>query len=504
MERKSTLVLLVIVILSMAWRPFLFGFYSDDYNIILEPVSSGYSAHELYEHLFVLFGNRPLSGVNAYILINVFGDSAFGWHSFAVIISFLIAFLIIKICRIFNNNEINTKLAIYASLWVLFPTNFGFLSWPVYFVHLPVVLWYLISFYFLIRNKEIISKDISRSLFFYALCIFTHESFYFQFIPMLGACVIYKQNFLKNRTYLKVGLLFFLLQVLAIIFNRVASAGVRKDFDFDFIITRVTAVINNPEYLLQVSIPILSVIGVLFYLVYLYKQRMTHKKNISNDQLMVANCMVGVFITICIYLSAGYAIRPFGLGSRTTMCFSVFGSLILFLIAKNLFNKKSNLRFVHFVFPAILFLSVIYQGVYWADSKITQEEVLDAFPADKVSRLNNSLILFLVPNFSGDVIVFEDTWSLTPAITIKYKELKNNNLQMLPHKNEGFRSSHSKLTKNTYESLAIRSGHKSGIIEAESIYIWNFYTKKLYFVDRDININAHSDLTRLDLKLDSI
>ena len=86
-DKNSFLILLSLVVISMAWRPYLFGFYSDDYNIILEPISNAYSSHELINYLFNLYGNRPLSAINAYILITFLGDSAYSWHQFSVLFS---------------------------------------------------------------------------------------------------------------------------------------------------------------------------------------------------------------------------------------------------------------------------------------------------------------------------------------------------------------------------------------------------------------------------------
>ena len=504
-DKNSFLILLSLVVISMAWRPYLFGFYSDDYNIILEPISNAYSSHELINYLFNLYGNRPLSAINAYILITFLGDSAYSWHLFSVLFSFIISFLILIICKIFNNNNLNIKLAIYASLWIILPTSFGFLSWPTCFITLlPAVFWYLMSFYFLIRNQKIGFNDLVLSLFFYTLCIFTYESFYFQFIPMIVTCMIYKKNFYKNKLYLKVGSLFFLLQIVAIIYNRLILAGGRKNFDFDFIINRVIAVINNPEYLYHVSIPIFFIFCFSCYTYYLYRQYKLSDKKLSNDQLMIINFMVGIFISICIYLSVGYSIRPFGLGSRTTLTFSVFISFIIFFIAKIQFANKEKLQFIHFVFPILLLLSVFYEGKDWAASKSIQQEVLDAFPVDKVSNLHNGLILCLVPNYAGDVLIFEDTWSLNPAITTKYKNLTDNKLIFLPHKNDGFRSSHSNLSKYTHQYLTLRSGHESVMYKTENVYIWNYFTKKIYVVDKEITIEAHSNLSSLVLDFDTI
>ena len=174
-NKNSLFILFSFVLISMAWRPFLFGFYSDDYNIILEPISNVYSSQELISYLFNIYGNRPLSAINAFILITFLGDSAFSWHLFSVLFSFIIAFLILTICRIFNKNDLNIKLAIYASLWIMLPTSFGFLSWPTCFITLlPAVFWYLLSFYFLIRNNQTSFNDLVLSLFFYILCIFTY------------------------------------------------------------------------------------------------------------------------------------------------------------------------------------------------------------------------------------------------------------------------------------------------------------------------------------------
>jgi len=502
-DKNSFLILLSLVVISMAWRPFFLGFYSDDYNLIIEVVNKGYTRYELFESLLYKFANRPLYGVNAFLLIPILGDSAIAWHSFSVVFSFLIAFVLLKICRIFNKSKLDSKLVIYSSLWILLPINFGFLSWPTCIMGLPVVLWYLLSFYYLIRNNKIVIKDVVLSLFFYMLCIFTYESFYFQFIPMLGACFIYKQNFYKDKIYIKVGLLFFLLQALAIIFNRTVTTGGKKSFDADFIINRILAAINNPEYLIQASIPILFIIGSSIYVFFLYKKNKVNN-NISNDQLMIINFIIGIIISICIYLSVGYSIRPFGLGSRTAICFSIFISFILFFIARIIFNKDEMLKIKHLVIPILLSFSVFWQGFNWASSKNIQEEVLNEIPIDKISNIYNSLILCLVPNFAGDVLIFEDIWSLNPAILNKYKIIENNRLNFLPHKNEGFRSSHSVLSKNTHQFITIRSGHESSILHAENIYIWNYYTKKLYHVDKEITIDAQSDLTKLDLGLEAI
>lgn len=150
---KSVAVFALVWIASFAWRPFVLGFYSDDYELILRPLSAGLTSEQLlhfYEHIF---DTRPLSALLAYGFTLACGSDSFSWHAAAALNCLAVGVLIWLVLRDLNllgQPLSETWIACIASVWFVLPTNFGFVSWPNHVPQSFVMNLFLLSFFFLI------------------------------------------------------------------------------------------------------------------------------------------------------------------------------------------------------------------------------------------------------------------------------------------------------------------------------------------------------------------
>ena len=150
---RSTAIFLGTWLTAFSWRPFFLGFYSDDYMIILEPISEGRSAQQLYEFYTRLYANRPLSGLFMVGLVELCGNSPFAWQVVASLLCLLTGLLVWMVAT--RLNLIGTpmgeeRIAWLSSLWFILPTSLGFSSWPTYVAHLPAAIFFLACFHLLL------------------------------------------------------------------------------------------------------------------------------------------------------------------------------------------------------------------------------------------------------------------------------------------------------------------------------------------------------------------
>ncbi len=503
-SKKTVWTLLGMWLLAYAWRPFLFGFYSDDYVLILQPVAQGMPASELFDFQMRNFANRPISGLVAFAYVRLLGDSAFLWHAASAVTCLLtggLLWLILERLNRIENPVDEERLVWLTASWWLLPTSFGFVSWPAYVIHLPVVPLFLISFLILIRSPRLSWLPAASALFFYCLCLVTHESFYFQYlIPFTVLLVVRKISRLRWRNWVIWFSIFTLAQGSAIVFNRLSTIGTKKQFDAEFVFTRIVSVFENPRFLVHAVVPLLIAFVTGLLVLRIVRHLRLHSRPIPAGFPLTLIFVSGLLLSVLLYLSAGYSIRPFGLGSRTTICASIVAMLLLLQLLKH------NSRFLHlpraapWSIPVVLALLSGIQAYHWHGSWRLQNEVMDQLPQRELLDLEKgAIVLCLVPNYHGHVMVFEDTWSLGPATWTHYPGLRQSRLQLLPHKNAGFRAAEVSFVggKLTYRQLY--TGHNLGSFRAGVLYVWNYYTGQLLRAEGDVVIPPHLDLRKFDL-----
>lgn len=503
-RQKEIMLLMAVWALVYLWRlPFL-GFYSDDYTLIFKAVNLD-NFEQRSSYLMEIFANRPLCGLMGIFWTSLYGDNALLWHLHLSFLSLMNALIIYGITHKLNNLAcfIDEKKEFYfAAIWLALPITLGFTIWPTMAFASPSLTFFLFAFYFIFKGPKLPFKNIVFSISFYALSIFTYEVFYLQFLPLLALVWIFKKKMiLKSKNVLQLASLFFVLQMVAIIFNRLSHGGVKKSLNIQFVLGRIQAVIENPRYLYQAIIPIAIVlffIGFSIKLIIDYKKK---KKTLSERKLVFGVSLFASLLSVLIFLSAGYSIRPFGTGSRTTMVFSFWLLIMLMCITlpKKISSAKNN-KILGFVFLSILLGINFCQSVGWIKSWEIQQKVLKSFPIAKFQNLESeATVVAIMPNYYKDVIILEEDGTFEHAIESKYPDLEHKNFQYLVHKHQGFQAATFVYSQNIIKRLRLRSGHWGGEWQRPYFYLWNYYTGSVHLINADLTLEVEQDFSKLDL-----
>lgn len=460
------------------WRPLYLGFYSDDYNVLIEPQKFR-PASEWLDFYANLYSNRILSGVFSYVLLSAFKTNPFLWQVFGATVVLAECLLFFKALQILNALQtvgLDRKiLALISCIWIVNPFSFGFTAWPTYMVSSLCVVTFLLAFVTYFQKRFLVS------LILYSVSCLTLEAYYFQFILFLGLSWIYQHRFsLKHARLVYHLVAFSLLQLSFILYNRLIQGGVRKAFNPDFIFTRVLGVLQNPTYWIEALIPFL--IGAFF--VALLFRNMRKIRNGSIEPHHAALLLLGfcALVNLLLYMSVGYSIRPFGQASKTTITVSALFIFIVFFLAQS-FPVRIHLVVIVLGLSSIPIF--IQQTKDWADSWSVQQKVIRAFPAEAVAREGHEkTLLAIVPNRVNSVLVFEESWALGAALRTHHPVLKEAKVNYITHKFGTFSA-----TETVYDGDQVRqagrlSGHTaSSPKNQKEVLLWNYFDGTLRRVD---------------------
>ena len=477
---------------AFAWRPFFLGFYSDDYVGILLRQAQGQSAQQLFDYYSSNFATRPITGLFAYGLTRVCGDDPFLWHSIAAVVSLAFGCLIWLVLAELNRIEDPLEerhITWISCLWLVLPTSFGFLSWPMYFTHFPALFFFLCSFYLLIRTTDFPASRALFAFITYCLCLLTYEGFYFLYFVPFGIVVLkLEADSIRDRFKWKIVgwfSLFTIAQAGAIVLQ-----SSRRPLNPNFVLTRITSVLENPGFIVQALIPLLIVITAIIIGVAMVVRIRRHSFELTTHHWLLLILLGGLLSNVMLFLAAGYSIRPFGTGSRTTMCVSFLSAFALLPALKLNSKRLRAIYSTRWWLLLVLLLSTGLQGYYWHTSWVLQKEVLSKLPAAEFETLDSpGVVVCVVPNFVSDVMVFEETWTLQAAVEIHYPELKE--FRFLPHKNTGFRAASLHFFERRVNYHFEISAHHAPSYRAKHLYVWNYYTGEILVAKGNVIIPHH-------------
>lgn len=491
---------LVIFLALFGWRPFYLGFYSDDYILFVDPLTSGTPASEVARNLLGIYINRPIAGLWAAFFVGLCRENPILWHSVLISQAFLAALLIASLIkRLINLMGVSAKEtpALVFWFWPLLPITYGFLAWPTYSHGNFCLHFFLISFLFLLSDSR---HRVVFVILFYALSVLTLEHFYLQMIPLLILALWQRKKLdysTKDLGIMAFGLV--LIQGSAALFNRLIQGGIRKGIDFDFIASRISGVIANPTLWYQVIIPIFALlIGILIL------QRLWHfwksKKTLPGPLVLISVATLGLLLSAFVCLAAGYSIRPFGIGSRTTMATSVWLVVLVLGAALQIQSIVWRRIFLAGLLAVCLVLN-IWQGIQWAGSWREQQRVVSNAPVDLFKNLPpGSTVIGVVPNYYGEVIVFDEDWTLGPALLSRHPELRDSRLAFIPHKNASFSMADLRFEDGQIVRSSRYSGHKLGSRNVGELFLWNSYTGGVYQVIPPWTLPAGSNPLQIPLE----
>ncbi len=475
------------------WRPLYLGFYSDDYTVLFEPFKF-YPASEWLNYYVSLYSNRILAGVFSYALLGAFQVSPFLWQLFGAMVVLVESLLFFKALRILNGLQparLECKvLALISCLWIINPFSFGFTAWPAHMVTGLCVVAFLLAFVAYFQERFL------ASFVLYSVSCLTLEAYYFQFVLFLGLSWIYQHKFSFKHTRLVRHLaVFSLLQLSFISYNRLIQNGTRKNFDPEFIFTRVLGVVRNPAYWIEALIPLLILV---FFLVLLIRNlRKMRDRSIEPHHAALMLMGFCALVNLLMYMSVGYSIRPFGIASKTTIVVSALSIFMVFVLAQSFPQRARIILVIVMLFFAPIF---IQQTKDWADSWSLQQKVIHAFPAEVIAREGRGkTLLAIVPNRVNSVLVFEEPWALGPALRAHYVFLKVSKVEYVTHKFGTFSAAKTVYDGGQISQVGRLSGHvSSGPENQNELLLWNYFDGSLRRVDRPFVLEEDLSLAYLN------
>lgn len=418
------LVLGLLWLALVAWRPFLFGFYHDDWNSVALPLSRSASL----PMLLAADPGRPLYIVILYALRALLTDNVGWWQALLALVHLLNA---LAICRLVFHVFVDEPPAarrlagtIAGAFWLVFPWSLGYSAWAIM---LPPDIGLLLAILGVtqVMRPTAGRKSLALALLLLGASWLIYESTWLMWLPFSLLMLARSRWDVSLRS---MAWRFFgtacTLQLLFIVANRVISAHstMGKKLSVD-----ILAILDTDRHLLlNQLLPSLHgevVIGACFVLLLgALLLNVAGWLAAPLRPLALVTMLFGLALSVMIYAAAGYGIEWIGLFSRVTLPLSFWASLIfasLFMLAwigASRYQKAIVLlSLLGIMLP--FSSSLIEQSKYWSKSWDEQKSILAALPSSNVARLNyESILLVDIPRGTPPVFTFSAYWDVSGAV----------------------------------------------------------------------------------------
>jgi hypothetical protein len=421
-------IIFAIWIAFISWRPWVLGFYHDDWSLLT--VTSAYG-HGLLEGVYT----RPLNFALGYLGVLLFGENTFTWHAYGVLLVLATTVGIYGACnaitkQIFDGN-VARKASVIASLgWMLYPWSLGYTAWPVMFPGLVAIALFASA----LNNVGDFSTSSSKvrwAAFKITIASLIYEAFWFAFIPMTIIFLALNKQYQwqKSRTvFLTLGM----PQILLVVWNQMMTywgVGGGKQINLGwlevvmYLPVRLLSSFSGNRFL-SICLCVIAL-----YLLWILIKRSRNSRNIS---LILGACIIGITLSVVLYALAGYAISMTGIFSRSTIVINVWLSIAISIIAGIIISSSTTLissRIAALVILIGLFRlgwGNVHETSRWAASWVDQKQLIN-----RLSQINldviqgNSILVMDLPKNRDIVEGFEAYWDTTAALYINFPHLRN-------------------------------------------------------------------------------
>lgn len=430
---KSLVLVLIVWLLLVAWRPFFFGFYHDDWSSVALPLDRS------SDLLTLLKGDpgRPLYLIVLYGLRAVFKDHFEIWQlALALIHLFSAIGIYVAMTYLYNGNDRNGGRscgAVAAVLWLVVPWSLGYSAWAVM---LPPDLGMLLAIcaIIVVVKPGINTKRVCFSIGLLIASWLIYEATWMVWFPF--AVLLLVRSFERNELR-RYAMQFFILALVAqglfVVFNRIAStqslqgkklsANILATLDTDwhlFLNQLLPSLVGKDLMEWSLALLLVCVIANL------------PRWISSPSKWMQPICMlIGMATSVLIYAAAGYGIEWTGLFSRVTLSISfwlVFLFAGLFAMAWGGAARPVKLLALIGLLGVLspLTYSTVQQSMLWKKSWDEQQQILRALPQSVINLANRqTLILVDAPRGTGPVYTFSAFWDISGAIILRMPEYVN-------------------------------------------------------------------------------
>ena len=440
--RLDKLTFPILSCLFWAWlilpRVWSFGFYEGDWWDI--------AIVRNLPHFWEPFSSRPFMVVFYFLLNNGIGFRPWLWQLLLAFIFLLSAIIFYQYLRVLSQlAEGNTKspenqysfLAdVTVMTWLSFPWSLGWSAWPTLIMGL-VSLLFILLFSIQFIMVVIHGKSPKWAYVYFALSIFTYETFYLYFVFMAIFCFFQRMYpIIPRKKFFQFIVVLLLIQIIAIGFNRLISltvpysskpANIGAFLDLPNNLLSLygnlsSAFPSHPIYFVWYAKTFMFVLIALLVILLLQKQ---FRKNAISLSILFFVSILGICLSILIYGLGFYGLTGAGTMSRTTLGVSLWLAILIFIALQasfslgRMFYKVASIV----VICSSLFLftpALRFQNAVWSKAWSEYMDILKNAPAAEIAAVPpNAVVIYIGPT-RVDSINFAGTLQLSGAIAQLY------------------------------------------------------------------------------------
>lgn len=409
-------VVFVTVCIGLAWRPFLIGFYGDDYSI---------TQTDSFVNAFIYDGGgrreRILYALPIAIPRYLFGHEPIGWGIYAVILSGLTA---IAVCSYFKavlsrldglENAARPAAILAATLFIFMPWSLTPVLWNTNASLLVMVGLLALAGMVSLSSLSLALRTILFTAAFSSASLI-YESIWCAWIPLLLIKLALDTPAQRRDTMVMFAA--SLLAQAALVANYLPSYGLegRVKLDGDLAIG-YKAQLFLENLIIRLPFEVVSSMGViglatiplvLFVLIQLVKRR----KTFTNTKFMcvLAACGAGIVGGVFIISIGNYRVAGTTEEGRTMFVLSFWMAFIVALTAAVLMTKNdrpwTRARTAGLVIVAMIVTGFYLRAGDWVRGYFYQREIIAAAPAEEIARVADGERPLLLVEFDTPLHLF--------------------------------------------------------------------------------------------------
>jgi hypothetical protein len=401
-----------------AWRPLRFGFYHDDWSLLLGCDGS------ILAEIYCTDPSRPGAPIIRWVFHSLIGVNPAAWQMVTIVSALVAAAtLMLLLQRMLRAGGLDAAraawaAAIAASFYLAFPWMLG-VAWvtgtspnvATIFFNLSMLVWF--------AGRPLAARLIA-SITFFACASLIYESYWFVFIPWAGLLLLWGCLSRKELAVLAGGLAG--AQLVLIGFNRLIALlgiGANKSIDPNWLHTLAGAwptVIGGLRDIYGVTGRYIFV-AMLVALSAALMSRVDTRRTLATLGLI----SMGIALSFVLFAIAGYVVQLTGLFARTSLVLSWWLAVATSLGAAHAFELPARRRLFAGATGLILLLMLaggtLAQSRQWIDSWTGQQDILANLPRKELMAAPGSSILIIeTPKRRETVGTFGSWWDISAAI----------------------------------------------------------------------------------------
>lgn len=391
MRLPPAAVVFLTVVIALCWRPFLIGFYGDDF--------SHTTATSFEDALFYGRRERLLYFFPIAIPRYFFGHDHIGWGLYAIIVSgltaaALYAFYRSVLVRFADLAPYATPAAMAgAILYIFMPWSLTPVLWNTGLSQLVMVALLALAGWALFSSLPLKSKAATFVILF-SVSSLIYETIWGAWIPLI--MIKFALDTHEQRRETAVITAWSVLAQLALIANYLPSYGVtgrvmsKGDIALGY---KASLFVENAT--VRFPFEVLSSMGILGilvtpFLIYVLYGLLKHRKSYSTHRLWLVflSCLAGILGGILVVTLGNYRISATSDDARFLSVVSIWLSLLVALIAAVIWSKKLNtIRISSYIIYVLIIASFFLRAGEWVQGYFYQREAIRSVPVEQIRQL---------------------------------------------------------------------------------------------------------------------